>query len=94
MSDISDISCTPPEIREAANVAIQNLLPTKSRKHKVVYEKFVQWCKDKNIKNYTDYFYVYNFQYFISIFDHMFKSVQLYHYYSEDNLSTVASNKF
>jgi hypothetical protein len=59
MSDISDISCTPPEIREAANVAIQNLLPTKSRKHKVVYEKFVQWCKDKNIKNYTDYFFMF-----------------------------------
>jgi hypothetical protein len=55
MSDIRDISCTAPEIGEAANVAIQNLLPTKSRKHyEVVYEKFVQWCKDKNIKNYTE----------------------------------------
>jgi hypothetical protein len=43
MSAIADISCTPPEIREAANVAIQNLLPTKSRKrYEVVYEKFVQ----------------------------------------------------
>jgi hypothetical protein len=43
MSDISDISCTPPEIKEAANVAIQNLLSTKSRKrYEVVYEKFVQ----------------------------------------------------
>jgi hypothetical protein len=52
MSDTSDISCTPPEIREAA---IQNLLPTKSRKrYEVVYEKFVQWLKDKNIKNYTE----------------------------------------
>jgi hypothetical protein len=41
MSDIRDISCTPPEIREAADVAIQNLLPTKSRKrNEVVYEKF------------------------------------------------------
>jgi hypothetical protein len=48
MSDISDISCTPPEIREAGNVAIQNLLPTKSRKrYEVLYEKFVQWCKTK-----------------------------------------------
>jgi hypothetical protein len=52
MSDISDISCTPPEM---ANVAIQNLLPTKSRKrYEVVYEKFVQCCKDKNIKYYTE----------------------------------------
>jgi hypothetical protein len=38
MSDISDISCTLPEIRETANVAMQNLLPTKSRKrYEVVY---------------------------------------------------------
>jgi hypothetical protein len=55
MSDISDISCTPPEIREDGNVVIQNLLPTKSRKrYEVVFEKFLQWCKDKNIKNYTE----------------------------------------
>jgi hypothetical protein len=40
---MSDISCTLPEIREAANVAIQNLLPRKTRKrYEVVYEKFVQ----------------------------------------------------
>jgi hypothetical protein len=40
MSDIIDISGTPSEIREAANVAIQNLLPTKSRKrYELVYEK-------------------------------------------------------
>jgi integrase len=52
---MSDISCTPPEIREAANVAIQNLLPRKSRKrYEVVYEKFVHWCKDKKIKNYSE----------------------------------------
>jgi hypothetical protein len=40
MSDISDIPCTPPDIREATNVAIQNLLPTKSgKRYEVIYEK-------------------------------------------------------
>jgi hypothetical protein len=67
MSDISDISCTPPEIREAANVAIQNIMPTKSRKrYEVVFEKFLQWCKDKNIKNYTENCLLANFQGFSS----------------------------
>jgi hypothetical protein len=69
MSDISDISCTPSEIREAANVAIQNqenvmrsfmknLIMIKSGLQNVISPiwmlKFVQWCKDKNIKNYTE----------------------------------------
>jgi hypothetical protein len=66
MSDISDISCTLPEIRETANVAIQNLLPTKSRKRYEVMLKFVLWCKDKNIKNYTENYLLAYFQGFSS----------------------------
>lgn len=52
-SDSEDeLLCTPPEIRQVANVTIQNLLPEKSKnKYNVVYKNFQDWCSSKNIKS-------------------------------------------
>ncbi|KAJ3657858.1 hypothetical protein Zmor_009634 [Zophobas morio] len=51
----SDGSCTPPEVRETANIAVSNLLPTKSRaRYENSYHEFVKWCDRKHIKNYTE----------------------------------------
>lgn len=50
-----NISCTPPELREAAAVAVQKLLPTKS---KIIYDKeynaFNSWCKENAVQNITE----------------------------------------
>lgn len=44
------ISCTPPEIREIAENAVNNLLPTKSRSnYEKQYIKFEEWCKVKEL---------------------------------------------
>lgn len=54
MSDIED-SLTPPEVREAANIAINHLLPVKSRpRYENEYNKFMTWCATKNITNYSE----------------------------------------
>ena len=46
-----ELLCTPPEIRQVANLTIQNLFPEKSKnKYKGVYKKFQDWCSSKNIK--------------------------------------------
>lgn len=48
----SEIICTPPEIRQAANVTIQNLLPEKSqKKYQDVYNNFQDWCSSKKIRS-------------------------------------------
>ncbi|XP_045472763.1 uncharacterized protein LOC123679295 [Harmonia axyridis] len=50
-----ELLCTPPEIRQAANDTIQNLLPEKSQnKYKTVYKNFQDWCSNKNIKSFTE----------------------------------------
>ena len=47
-----ELLCTPPGIRQVANVTIQNLLPEKSKnKYNVVYKNFQDWCSSKNIKS-------------------------------------------
>ncbi|KAJ3661734.1 hypothetical protein Zmor_006121 [Zophobas morio] len=51
MEEGGPTSCTPPEIRENARIAVQNLLPEKS---KPVYEKqyqvFNKWCTENKIE--------------------------------------------
>lgn len=50
-----ELLCTSPEIRQAANDTIQNLLPEKSQnKYKTVYKNFQDWCSNKNIKSFTE----------------------------------------
>lgn len=46
---------TPPEIRQAANVAMANILPAKSKdRYELAYNKFLSWAKSNNIKNYSE----------------------------------------
>lgn len=49
------IFCTPPDVFEAAQDVLHNLLPEKS---KAIYEKryhqFMEWCLKKKIQNYSE----------------------------------------
>ncbi|KAJ8976500.1 hypothetical protein NQ317_018444 [Molorchus minor] len=43
------------EIVEAANIAISNLLPTKSRSlYDIAYNRFKKWCAEKNVEVYSE----------------------------------------
>ncbi|KAJ8974162.1 hypothetical protein NQ317_013119 [Molorchus minor] len=43
------------EIVEAANIAIRNLLPTKSRfLYDIAYNRFKKWCAEKNVQVYSE----------------------------------------
>lgn len=43
----------PSDIEEIAQHAVSSLLPEKSKnKYKKEYDRFVSWCKEKNIKNF------------------------------------------
>ncbi|KAJ8979013.1 hypothetical protein NQ317_012708, partial [Molorchus minor] len=43
------------EIVEAANIAISNLLPTKSRSlYDIAYNRFKKWCAEKNVHVYSE----------------------------------------
>ena len=45
-----DIQCTPPEVVEAANDAVLNLLPEKSKqKYEFAYDRFTKWCASKKV---------------------------------------------
>lgn len=67
MHSDEEIQCTPPEIREAANIAMGDLLPIKSKdKYKTAYGKFVTWARSKNIKNYSENCLIVYFQSFQS----------------------------
>lgn len=51
----SDISCTPPEIAQAAYNATFNLLPEKSKfKYEKQYQLFVEWCTSKKVKKFSE----------------------------------------
>lgn len=53
--DDSDFPNTPPDVAEQANIVTLNLLPEKSRdKYETQYRKFITWCQDKNVTNYTE----------------------------------------
>ncbi|KAJ8975431.1 hypothetical protein NQ317_000167 [Molorchus minor] len=44
-------NCESEEIVEAANSAISNLLPTKSRSlYDIAYNRFKKWCAEKNVQ--------------------------------------------
>lgn len=48
IDEISEVSCTPPEIAQAAKSVTLNLLPEKSRsKYEKQYEVFSKWCESK-----------------------------------------------
>ncbi|KAK5650166.1 hypothetical protein RI129_001195 [Pyrocoelia pectoralis] len=48
-------NCTPPEVREDAEAAVGSLLPVKSAaRYEKAYDAFLEWCKTKKIKNYTE----------------------------------------
>ncbi|KAJ8970062.1 hypothetical protein NQ317_014795 [Molorchus minor] len=48
-------NCESEEIVEAANIAISNLLPTKSRSlYDIAYNRFKKWCAEKNVQVYSD----------------------------------------
>ncbi|KAJ8971759.1 hypothetical protein NQ317_001664, partial [Molorchus minor] len=48
-------NCESEEIVEAANIAISNLLPTKSRSlYDIAYNRFKKWCAKKNVQVYSE----------------------------------------
>ncbi|KAJ8965834.1 hypothetical protein NQ317_003726 [Molorchus minor] len=48
-------NCQSEEIVEAANIAISNLLPTKSRSlYDIAYNRFKKWCAEKNVQVYSE----------------------------------------
>ncbi|KAJ8975417.1 hypothetical protein NQ317_012593 [Molorchus minor] len=48
-------NCESEEIVEAANIAISNLLPTKSRSlYDIAYNRFKKWCAGKNVQVYSE----------------------------------------
>lgn len=54
MSD-SEPNCTPPDVDDIAKAATNDLIPTKSsRVYNHAYERFLTWCNDKNISNYSE----------------------------------------
>ncbi|KAJ8968777.1 hypothetical protein NQ317_014534, partial [Molorchus minor] len=47
-------NCESEEIVEAANIAISNLLPAKSRSlYDIAYNRFKNWCAEKNVQVYS-----------------------------------------
>ncbi|KAJ8968474.1 hypothetical protein NQ317_009229 [Molorchus minor] len=48
-------NCESEEIVEAANIAISNLLPTKSRSlYDIAYNRLKKWCAEKNVQVYSE----------------------------------------
>ena len=55
IDDISEVSCTPPDIMQAAKSVTLNLLPEKSRsKYEKQYELFSKWCESKGTKKISE----------------------------------------
>lgn len=49
-SSDDDFGCTPPELLEAANAAVNNLIPTKSKsQYENAYKEFKSWCVKNNV---------------------------------------------
>ncbi|KAK4882177.1 hypothetical protein RN001_005496 [Aquatica leii] len=52
---MESLSCTPPDIKELANKALDNLMPTKSRaKYQKEYKNFTTWCDQNNVNSITE----------------------------------------
>ena len=59
MDEISEVSCTPPEIAEIAKSVALNLLPEKSRdKYEIQYEQIANGAIQKEPKIYRKIFYL------------------------------------
>ena len=53
--DENEISLTPPNIKEAAEIASLNLLPEKSRKlYVTAYESFLDWRKENKTNSFSE----------------------------------------
>lgn len=56
-SNFHFVQCTLPEVAEAATAAVDvnYLLPTKSSiVYQAAYQKFIRWCDEKNVHNYSE----------------------------------------
>lgn len=52
LSDDESIDCTPPEIRRAADVVAQGLVPEKSKlRYLKAIAAYREWCEAKKVKN-------------------------------------------
>ncbi|KAK4887074.1 hypothetical protein RN001_003345 [Aquatica leii] len=52
---MESLSCTPPDVKELANKALDNLMPTKSRaKYEKEYKNFTTWCDQNNVNSITE----------------------------------------
>ncbi|KAK4881350.1 hypothetical protein RN001_004669 [Aquatica leii] len=52
---MESLSCTPPDVKELANKALDNLMPTKSRaKYQKEYKSFTTWCDQNNVNSITE----------------------------------------
>lgn len=50
-----EIQCTPPELVKLANYAVENLIPTKSRKiYEFACERLIKWAQEQNVRNYSE----------------------------------------
>ncbi|KAB0798303.1 hypothetical protein PPYR_09296 [Photinus pyralis] len=46
----NDFTCTPPDIRKAAQEATENLLPAKSKPaYEKAYQAFTEWCRGNGV---------------------------------------------
>ncbi|EFA12503.1 hypothetical protein TcasGA2_TC004165 [Tribolium castaneum] len=73
------MTCTPPDIRNIATSAIENLLPQKSRhKYECVYERFLKWRAEKNTTFFSENIIL---SYFVMLAE-KYSSSSLWSYYS------------
>lgn len=50
-----EIDCTPPDLRSEAKLAMENLLPAKSKeKYMKVYENFMIWKNEKKVNIFSE----------------------------------------
>lgn len=55
MTENTNLSCTPPELRAMAEKATEGLIPTKSNKaYKKQFDIFSTWCEHNNVKLITE----------------------------------------
>lgn len=53
--DDESMKGTPPEVAEAAQAVMNDLLPTKSSGvYHVAYQRFIHWCEKKNVTNFSE----------------------------------------
>nr|XP_015839881.1 PREDICTED: uncharacterized protein LOC107398858 [Tribolium castaneum] len=79
LEEENEMTCTPPDIRNIATSAIENLLPQKSRhKYECVYERFLKWRAEKNTTSFSENIIL---SYFVMLAE-KYSSSSLWSYYS------------